>query len=42
MEQRFCVLLSEMVVQVFSLKALLMAQNGGVDNLERPGGPELG
>ena len=26
MEQRFCVLLSEMVVQIFSLKALLMVQ----------------
>lgn len=42
MEQRFCVWLSEKVVQIFGLKAFLMAKDGGVDNRERPGGPELG
>lgn len=42
MEQRFCVWVSEMVVQIFSLKTLLMAEDGGADNQESPGGPELG
>lgn len=42
MEQRFCVWLSEKVVQIFCLKAFLMAKNEGVDIWERPGGPELG